>query len=125
MRERPSRSIAQAITTASLSMVSSPGRLSRPLAPLLAETALDALATLAAVARVRKERGDMDGLTAFGLVAVSAMLLFYALEDRSHLVCAGVRWSLHSRIGLWVPAGRLAVRPTGGNLGCSCGSALA
>jgi hypothetical protein len=26
----------------------------------------------------------MDGLTAFGLVAVSAMLLFYALEDRSH-----------------------------------------
>jgi hypothetical protein len=26
----------------------------------------------------------MDGLTTFGLVAVSAMLLFYALEDRSH-----------------------------------------
>jgi hypothetical protein len=26
----------------------------------------------------------MDGLTAFGLMAVSAMLLFYALEDRSH-----------------------------------------
>jgi len=25
----------------------------------------------------------MDGLTLFGLVAVSAMLLFYALEDRS------------------------------------------
>jgi hypothetical protein len=24
----------------------------------------------------------MDGLTAFGLVAVTAMLLFYALEDR-------------------------------------------
>jgi hypothetical protein len=27
---------------------------------------------------------DVDGLTAFGLVAVSAMLLFYALEDRSN-----------------------------------------
>src|SRR4249919_675594 len=26
----------------------------------------------------------MDGLTLFGLLAVSAMLLFYALEDRSH-----------------------------------------
>jgi hypothetical protein len=26
----------------------------------------------------------MDGLTLFGLFAVSAMLLFYALEDRSH-----------------------------------------
>jgi len=25
----------------------------------------------------------MDGLTLFGLMAVSAMLLFYALEDRS------------------------------------------
>ncbi|MGE0769126.1 MAG: hypothetical protein AB7L90_22000 [Hyphomicrobiaceae bacterium] len=26
----------------------------------------------------------MDPLTLFGLIAVSAMLLFYALEDRSH-----------------------------------------
>jgi hypothetical protein len=26
----------------------------------------------------------MNGLTLFGLFAVSAMLLFYALEDRSH-----------------------------------------
>lgn len=26
----------------------------------------------------------MDGLTLFGLAAVSAMLLFYALEERSH-----------------------------------------
>jgi hypothetical protein len=30
-----------------------------------------------------KDNQDMDGLTAFGLAAVSAMLLFYALEDRS------------------------------------------
>jgi hypothetical protein len=26
---------------------------------------------------------DLDGLTIFGLIAVTAMLLFYALEDRS------------------------------------------
>jgi hypothetical protein len=26
----------------------------------------------------------MDGLTLFGLLAVAAMLVFYALEDRSH-----------------------------------------
>lgn len=26
----------------------------------------------------------MDGLTLYGLAAVSLMLLFYALEDRSH-----------------------------------------
>jgi hypothetical protein len=26
----------------------------------------------------------MDGLSAFGLAAVTAMLIFYALEDRSH-----------------------------------------
>ena len=26
----------------------------------------------------------MDGLTTFGLLAVTAMLVFYALEDRSH-----------------------------------------
>ena len=28
-------------------------------------------------------RGDMDWLSAFGLVAVTAMLIFYALEDHS------------------------------------------
>jgi hypothetical protein len=36
----------------------------------------------------------MDTLTLFGLAAVTAMLAFYALEDRS-LVCPGVaiqRW---------------------------------
>ena len=30
----------------------------------------------------------MDGLTAFGLAAVTAMLVFYAAEDRS----AGLAW---------------------------------
>ncbi|GAB6126388.1 hypothetical protein [Humidesulfovibrio idahonensis] len=31
----------------------------------------------------------MDALTLFGLVAVSLMLLFYALEDRSHWFVLG------------------------------------
>jgi hypothetical protein len=31
----------------------------------------------------------MDGLTLFGLLAVSAMLLCYALEDRSHWFILG------------------------------------
>lgn len=31
----------------------------------------------------------MDGLTLFGLVAVAAMLIFYALEDRSPWCIAG------------------------------------
>ena len=31
----------------------------------------------------------MNGLTAFGLVAVSAMMLFYAIEDRSRWCIAG------------------------------------
>ena len=30
------------------------------------------------------EWGNMDGLTAFGLLAVTTMLVFYALENRSH-----------------------------------------
>jgi len=32
----------------------------------------------------RKESGVMDSLTLFGLFAVTAMLVCYALEDRSH-----------------------------------------
>lgn len=31
----------------------------------------------------------MDSLTLFGLVAVTAMLIFYALEDRSHWFVLG------------------------------------
>lgn len=31
----------------------------------------------------------MDALTLFGLVAVTAMLVFYALEDRSHWFVLG------------------------------------
>jgi hypothetical protein len=34
--------------------------------------------------RKKTKRGIMDQLTLFGLLAVAAMLIFYALEDRSH-----------------------------------------
>ena len=38
----------------------------------------------AAIVAKREGQITMDGLTLFGLFAVSAMLLTYALEDRSH-----------------------------------------
>jgi hypothetical protein len=41
--------------------------------------------TMRAAMRAKREGGiEMDGLTLFGLFAVTAMLLCYALEDRSH-----------------------------------------
>jgi hypothetical protein len=49
----------------------------------------------------------MDALTAFGLVAVTAMLIFYALEDRSAwfvlaFACACVLASLYGFLqGAW------------------------
>jgi hypothetical protein len=58
----------------------------------------------------------MDALTAFGLLAVTAMLIFYALEDRSPwfiLAFAGA-CALGSVYG---SAGRMAVRRRGGDLG--------
>ena len=44
----------------------------------------------------------MDALTLFGIVAVSAMMLFYAVEDRSpHFVCGfAVSCLLASAYGL-------------------------
>ena len=58
----------------------------------------------------------MDGLTLFGLFAVSAMLVCYALEDRSHWFVLALpvpaRW-----VGLRFSAGRLAVRTGRGDLG--------
>jgi len=42
----------------------------------------------------------MDTLTLFGLFAVSAMLIFYAVEDRSPWFHFGFRGRLHPRIGL-------------------------
>jgi hypothetical protein len=53
----------------------------------------------------------MDALTIFGLVAVTAMLMFYALEDHSRwfiLAFAGA-CVLASAYG-WVHAGRVALR---------------
>ena len=43
----------------------------------------------------------MDGVTWFGLVAVSAMLLFYALEDRSprHVLAFAAACALASAYG--------------------------
>jgi hypothetical protein len=58
----------------------------------------------------------MDPLTAFGLFAVTAMLVCHAREDRSHwfvLAFAGVR----PRIGLRFLTGCLALRGSGSNLG--------
>lgn len=49
----------------------------------------------------------MDGLTLFGLTAVAAMLLFYALEERSHwfvfaFACACVAASVYAFLqGAW------------------------
>jgi hypothetical protein len=43
----------------------------------------------------KDERVELDALTAFGLFAVTAMLVFYALEDRSRwfiLAFAGACW---------------------------------
>ena len=51
----------------------------------------------------------MEALTAFGLATVTAMLVFYALEDRSPLVHPRVRGRLRARLDLWLPARRLAV----------------
>jgi ABC-type antimicrobial peptide transport system permease subunit len=58
----------------------------------------------------------MDALSLFGLFAVTAMLVAYALEDRSHwyiLAFAGA-CALGS---VWIHAGRLAVRAGRGDLG--------
>jgi hypothetical protein len=43
----------------------------------------------------------MDALTLFGLFAVTAMLVFYALEDRSptYILCFGVACALGSAYG--------------------------
>ena len=45
-----------------------------------------------------------DSLTLFGVFAVTAMLVFYELEDRSPWFIL-VRRSVRSWLGLWVPAG--------------------
>jgi hypothetical protein len=63
----------------------------------------------------------MDALTLFGLMAVTAMLVFYALEDRSPRLCRRLR----ACVALRLPARRLAFRRRGGDLGRSRRLALA
>ena len=59
----------------------------------------------------------MDLLTLFGLFSVAAMLVFYALEDRSDwfIVAFAAACLLASLYGF--PSRSVALRPRGGNLG--------
>ena len=67
----------------------------------------------------------MDALTLFGLLTVTAMLVFYALEDRSPWFILAFAGALRARIDLWPPPGRLAFWRRRGNLGGRCRLALA
>ena len=51
----------------------------------------------------------MSALTAFGLFAVTAMLVFYALEKRSSVVHLCFRFGLCAGFHLWFSARRMAV----------------
>jgi hypothetical protein len=65
---------------------------------------------------------QFDALTAFGLLAVTAMLVFYALESRSPWFVLGFAAAC-ARLGLRLPAGRVAVRAGGSDLGrCRAGA---
>ena len=57
----------------------------------------------------------MDALSLFGLFAVTAMLVAYALEEP--LVCPRLCGRMRGRVGLRISAGRLAVRAGRGDLG--------
>jgi hypothetical protein len=59
----------------------------------------------------------MDALTLFGLIAVTAMLVFYALEDRSPWFNPRLCRRLRACLALRLPARRLAFRRGGGDLG--------
>ena len=59
----------------------------------------------------------MDALTAFGLFAVTAMLICYALEDRSHWFVLAFAGGVRPRIGLRFLTGRMAIRGSGSDLG--------
>ena len=52
---------------------------------------------------------QLDGLTLFGLLSLSAMLVFYALEHRSHWFVLAFAGGVHRRVSLWLPSGRLAL----------------
>jgi hypothetical protein len=66
----------------------------------------------------------MTRLTAFGLFAVTAMLLCYALEDRSRwFIFIFCSW-LRSWFRLRIPAGRLAVWHSRSSLDNRCAASL-
>ena len=67
----------------------------------------------------------MDALTLFGLIAVTAMLVFYALEDVNPALFIGLCRGLRGGFGLRVPARRVAVRRDRGDLGRHCRLAVA
>ena len=58
----------------------------------------------------------MDPLTLFGLFAVTAMLVCYALEDRSRWFVLGFAVACASGIDLRISPGRLALWTGGGYL---------
>jgi hypothetical protein len=60
---------------------------------------------------------QLDGLTLFGLLSLSAMLVFYALEHRSHWFVLAMAGGVHRGLRLWFPSGRLALRRSRIDLG--------
>ncbi len=66
----------------------------------------------------------MDALQLFGLFAVTAMLVCYALEDRSHWYILGFAGACALGSAYGFLAGRLAVRAGRGGLGRCCAAAL-
>ena len=61
---------------------------------------------------------QLDGLTLFGLLSLSAMLVFYALRASQSLVRACNGRGVHRRVNLWLPSGRLALWRSRIDLGC-------
>ena len=66
----------------------------------------------------------MTLLSAFGLFAVTAMLIPYALEDRSDLVCSGICILMPAGLDLWMPSGRVAIRIGWGSVVRNCSEAV-
>ncbi len=67
----------------------------------------------------------MNRLTLFGLFAVTAMLVCYALEGLQPLVCPWLRLGLCTGFGLWISPGRLAFWGGRGDLVSRCLGPLA
>jgi hypothetical protein len=67
----------------------------------------------------------MDMLTILGLFAVTAMLVFYALEGSEPMVHCGVCRGVRSRLRLWLSPRRVALRAGRSNMGWRSSMALA